>query len=314
VLDDITSRADDLSQVMGGVLWRKRDADWFGLKWRKLVAMSMVLHKASDEFGTDVWAFPFRLKGHVGDLWTDLELTLVTGTTREISAGYAAISGDEPVDQDIFAVGAHASIAYQLGPVELLAEFNYASGDHDPRPSTAWHGFSYARDFNVGLLLYEHILAFESSRSAAVGVEVLKGTGAESYPVSEVASDGRYFNAISIFPQVTWQALKGGEHDLKLRLGALFAWPAADGGLVDPVATMRSQDGEQIQDDAVNYHGGKPGSYYGTELDLQLSWTWKEFFCWTLEGAVLFPGSSLKDEHGQGVNSVFVENRFEFLF
>jgi hypothetical protein len=210
-------------------------------------------------------------------------------------------------------MGAHASVGFKLGPLEFTGQFNYASGDDDPRPSTPWNGFTYARDFNIGLLMFEHILAYETARSAAVGIQTLANEGASAFPLTEVASDGRFHNAMALFPQVTWNIHDSELHRVHMRLGTLFAWPAA-GGVVDPVATIRAEDGETITDDAVNYYGGKPGDYYGTEIDLQLGWQWAGNFAWTLEGAVLFPGSGLQNAHGKAVPSFLFENRFEVMF
>ena len=93
-----------------------------------------------------------------------------------------------------------------------------------------------------------------------------------------------------------------------------MAWPEAKLGAVDPVMTSLSEDGASIADDAVNFHGGDPGSYYGTEFDLQLGWTFRRNFHWTVEGAALLPGSSLEDENGDAVPSFLLENRLEFVF
>jgi hypothetical protein len=131
-----------------------------------------------------------------------------------------------------------------------------------------------------------------------------------------VQTDGRYTNAVSIFPQLYVDILDtaDGKHGLHLRTGALFAWPEATLGAVDPIRTILAEDGDTIVDDAKNFHGGNPGGYYGTELDLQIGYRFRQYFYWTLEGAVLFPGESLEDEHGDAVNAYLLENRFEFVF
>ncbi|MBL6976245.1 MAG: hypothetical protein ISR64_10980, partial [Deltaproteobacteria bacterium] len=145
-------------------------------------------------------------------------------------------------------------------------------------------------------------------RSAAVGIRNLKNLGTNSFPLTELATDGRFHNGIVFFPQVLYRP----HPTVGIRFGVLAAWAAAP--VVDPVMTLLSEDGKEIDDDAVNWHGGKPARYYGTELDIQVEWKFKDYFLWTVESAVLFPGGALKDESGNAVTSFLVENRFTFLF
>ncbi len=164
----------------------------------------------------------------------------------------------------------------------------------------------------MGLLLFEEILAYETARSAQVGIENLRNVQSDSFPITEAQSEGRFNNAIALFPQALFRIVDAPDHYVHVRLGALFAWTPA--GVADPILTSLAEDGNEIADDAINYHGGDPGHYYGTELDLQLGWTYHDTFVWTVEGASLLPGDALHDEHGDAVPSFFVENRFEVLF
>jgi len=261
-----------------------------------------------------VFAVPLRVRGTLGIVTVDVQGSVLFGGSREISEGFAALSGKDPRRQRILGIGADARVDVQVGWAELTLEAAYASGDDDPRSTTDLVTFGFARDFNLGLLLFEHLLAFESARSAAVGIENLAQLGADSFPLTEVATEGRFTNAIALFPQAKLQLLDTADHRLHARVGVLFAWPAATGGVVDPVLTTLREDGRRIDDDAVNFHGGDPGAYYGTELDLQLEWAWKDFFAWTVEGAVLFPGSSLRDEDGYAQTAFLFENRFVMAF
>jgi hypothetical protein len=312
VQDDVYSGNDDLMQVTAGLQWRVAEADWLGTEWRDLLVSALMVHKWSDEFDTSIWAFPFRARGAIGIVSLDLQYTFYTGGTREASEGFAVLTSKEPSRQDVLAMGAQALVDVFVGPVTLTFEADWATGDDDPRSGSDLASFTFSRDMNVGLLLFEHILAFESARSAAVGIENLAQLDSASFPLTEVATEGRFTNAFALFPQVTWQILPGPTHLLHARFGGLFAW--SDRGVVDPVMTALSEDGAEIADDAVNFHGGKPGSYYGTEIDAQIEWTFRDLFTWTVEGAVVFPGDGLQDENGDGVTSFMVENRFLFVF
>ena len=82
----------------------------------------------------------------------------------------------------------------------------------------------------------------------------------------------------------------------------------------DPIQSQQKRDGTSIQDDLVNFNGGKPGKFYGTELDARIQWRYLEHFAFDLEGAVLFPGDALQDQDGNAVRSVLVQGRTTFFF
>ncbi len=313
VQDDLTIGGDDLHQVAGSVIWKAKDVDWFGWDWDHFLFQVTVGGRFGDEFDTQVLSIPAVLDFAVGRWAFRGEFATIFGNTTEVSAGMQALREADAAkrvikNQDILGFGARAVLDATFGPVTATLEFDYASGDADPRDETAFTSFSFSRDRNVGLLLFEHVLAFETARSAAVGIENLANVGAASFPLTELASDGRFQNGIVFFPQVLYKPWDV----LGLRFGTMFAWSAEP--VVDSIMTLLSEDGEKISDDAVNWHGGKPGRYYGTELDLQVEFDWKGHFLWTVEGAVLFPGDALHDESGDAVPSFLVENRFTFLF
>lgn len=305
--------SDDLGQLGFALQWRTPELNALGLRFTDVLVSGFAVHLEDERFQTDVWAFPTRSNATVGPLYLEFQTAMITGSSREISEGFAALSSKEPSLQKINGMGLHALADYNFGPLTLTMQFDMATGDSDPRASTPITSFSFARDRNVGLLLFEHVLAFESARSVAVGIENLSSLNAASFPLTEVSTEGRFTNAIALFPQAQIHVLNKPRNKVDLRLGALFAWPQAD-GVVDPILTTLAEDGLRIDDDAVNFHGGKPGGYYGTELDAQLEWAFQDTFLWTIEAAVLFPGSSLQDENGDAANAYLLENRFTFLY
>jgi hypothetical protein len=331
VEDSIGYGGDNLHQLGGLIQWKAVKPRLFGWDWDSFLLqvslggrfgdpyktrLSWCRHKKSCEYTahhTQVLAGTILLEVGAGPVHFSGELIRLGGHTREISEGMAALrESDEAMrvvhDQDILAYGARGILDIEVGPVTGTLEFDYASGDADPRDDTRLTTFNYSRDANVGLLLFEHILAFETARSAGVGIENLQNVGAKSFPLTELSSEGRVHNAIIAFPQVLYRPWES----FHVRLGALFAWSAAP--VTDSIMTLLSEDGNQIKDDAVNWHGGKPARYYGTEFDLQLEWRYRKYFQWTVESAVLVPGAALQDEAGDAVPSFLIENRFTFIF
>lgn len=312
VQDQAHIQEDDLRQVNVFLSGRLGEADWFGLRWRDLQLSQVFVNKFGQQFNTDLYAFPFRLEGHVEGAYFNLQTSFITGQTKEVSEGLASLSGKEPSIQDFSQKGAHLFFEYDFGPIAPAIEFDYASGDDDVRSGSPLTSFSFARDFNVGLLLFEHILAFQTARAAAVGIENLSQLDSDSFPVTEIASQGRFSNAVAFFPQVRLDLVDTPRHKFHTRMGVLMAW--GDEPVVDPIATSLAEDGREIRDDSVNFHGGKPARFYGVEYDLQIEWTYEDFFTWTVEAAILNPGPALQDIDGQAVTSFMLENRFVFTF
>ena len=93
-------------------------------------------------------------------------------------------------------------------------------------------------------------------------------------------------------------------------LGALFAWAPASS--IDPIQSILAWDGEDLSDDALNYHGGKPADYWGTEIDLGLEVRYRELFELVIEAGLLLPGEGLQDENGDAVRSWMLETRATF--
>jgi len=313
VNDDVQIGSDDLHQALVALQWRAKNPAWGNGHVKNFLLQTGFGGRWGDEFNTQVFSVPVTLEFEAGPVHFLGEFSALFGHSREISEGFSALREPDPVkrviyDQTIRGFGARAILDLTFGPVTTTLEFDYASGDSDPRDETALQTFSFARDSNVGLLLFEHVLAFETARSAAVGIRNLKNLGTNSFPLTELATDGRFHNGIVFFPQVLYRP----HPTVGIRFGVLAAWAAAP--VVDPVMTLLSEDGKEIDDDAVNWHGGKPARYYGTELDIQVEWKFKDYFLWTVESAVLFPGGALKDESGNAVTSFLVENRFTFLF
>jgi len=263
-------------------------------------------YRWEDRFNTSIFALPIRLELEIADLWFRGELSYIRGTSRELSAGFGALTGAPVIEQDLKLTSARAILEYTLCPVTFRLEWGYADGDADPRTSTPLTTTSWPRDTNLGLLLFEHTLAFQSARSAAVGIENLRQVSAQSFPLTEVATEGRVTNVSALFPQVFWEVVP----ELRLKAGVLFAWTAR--AAVDPIQSLLLWDGNEIADDAINFNGGRPGHYWGTEIDLGLDWRFKEMFEVAVETGVLFPGDALQDENGDAVPSWMFETRFTF--
>ena len=249
-----------------------------------------------------------RAMSRFGPIHAGVDVAANIGTTREIAQAYQAITSDPVVDQSIRQLGARAVLRYDHRLFSVYLEGDYASGDGDPQVRTPLTQFTFAEDTNVGLLLFKHALGYQTARAAAAGVETLQRLGATSMPAEAIATRGAFTNAIAIFPQVDVRP----HPSILIRAGVLLAWAAAR--VVNPIASLQRRDGLTIEDDLVNFAGGKPARHYGTELDGRIQWRYADHFALDLEGALLLPGDALKDQDGYAVRSVLVEGRSTYFF
>jgi hypothetical protein len=243
-----------------------------------------------------------------GGVSAGFDMAANLGSTSEVAAAYHAITNDPIVDQTIAQVGARAVVRYDHRWFTLYLEGDYASGDDEPEAHTPLTQFVFSEDANVGLLLFKRTLAFQSARSSAAGVALLERLGAPSNPAAEVATQGAFTNALAVFPQIDVRPVTG----LMLRGGVLVAY--APERVIDPIASLQRRDGPNIEDDLINFAGGKPGHFYGVELDGRVQYRFLEHFILDLEGAVLFPGDALRNQDGYAVRSGMFQARTTFYF
>lgn len=246
----------------------------------------------------------------LGPFFLDLELAGAYGYTEEVPKTINVISpGFYPSDRlRVRAWGAQMNMGYRVGNWEFALEVDYASGDDDPKDDVA-EEFMFAEDTNVGLLLFEEVIAFERAQSAAAGTwNILNsyqalGRQPPSNPSTRVATNGSFANAIAVLPKVTYWFTD----NLYVRTGVLAAW--ADKDVIDPVV-MRTMAGNP----RVNFNGGPPARFYGVEVMGRLEWWVWNHFVFDMEGAYLTPGAALEDENGHALDAWMWEARMTFVF
>ncbi len=309
VYDNIASTADDARQFGGSIYYLQPEFTLGNVSGGDLKLSYQVAYRYSKAVDLKLLINVLELKVRLADFHFEAQAAVTSGETREISDALSLIRQRTPTKQDVLGWGMFMIADYDVGPVTFTLEFDYATGDSDPRPDNTVKNFYFSEDTQVGLLLFPHVLAYETARSAAAATANLKGLGADSLPSTRMATKGAVHNAIIFFPQLTYNITE----TIFLRGGVLAAWTQEP--LVDPYSTLRREDGERIDDDAINYHGGKPGDYYGTEFDLRLSIKlWREYFLFDLEGALLLPGDALYDINGDAAMSGLIEGRITFRF
>jgi hypothetical protein len=276
-------------------------------KSESLHAGLIAAYREGDQFDTQVLTFTGYAEHDVGMWRASLHHAEVLGRTREVSAGLAALSpaSGPPALQSIAAFGGYGEIA--IRPIDVIGletslEVYYASGNDRFTSNATLTQLTLAPDTNVGLHLFKNVIAYETARSAKLGATTVLATHPPSLPVADLATQGGLTNAVAIFPQV----MAAPTPWLFIRTGVLLA-PALV-PVVDPVGSLLSASGRPV-----NFNGGPPGRYWGTEFDAGLTIAALPGFLFDAEAAYLIPGDALRDRNGDAVNSLFVNFRATYV-
>jgi hypothetical protein len=302
VQDSPQSFSDDVNQFGGAIRFITPEAG----PLRDVYANVYLSHRWQESV-SGVSGAGARFHARWRDLRFGFDASMNFGSTREISMAYQKITNDPIVDQAVFQGGARVTVRYDKPKWGLYLEGDYASGSDDPTSRATLSQFTWSSDTNVGLLLFKQVLAFQTGRAAAAGVELLRRLGATTFPAQALSTEGAVTNAMVLFPQADFHPTK----DFLIRPGIMWAWTAVP--LIDPIASLQNHTSVNIKDNEVNYAGGKPGRFYGTELDLRLQYRYLEHFFFDVEGAVLFPGDALQNADGYAITSWLLQTRATFF-
>ena len=292
----------DVHQLGGGVRFIEPKLGPF----RDLFATAYVSERWQDGVST-VTGIGGRAYTRIGRFRAGLDAAMNIGATSEVSEAYQKITGDPVVSQKVLQGGARATLRYDWRRVGLYVEGDYASGSDDPTSRATLSQFTWSPDTNVGLLLFKQVLAFQTGRVAAAGTALLGRLGATTFPTQALDTQGAVTNAMVIFPQADFRPTPS----FLIRPGVMFAWTAVP--LINPVASLQNHTSVNLADNETNYAGGKPGRFYGTEIDLRVEYRFLEHFIFDAEGAVLFPGDALEDVDGYAVTSWLLQTRATFF-
>ncbi len=203
------------------------------------------------------------------------EFVGITGTTTQARNENAALL-------KLAQFGMALKTTYRVGRTFIYLDGGYASGDQNPSDDRV-ENFRFDRDYKVGLVLFDQVLAYQSGRSGVRAADPsLAGVAPEGADLLGTA--GSVTGAWYLFPRIRiamadWLDAYG---------GPLFAFSTAK--LTDPF-NSRISGGT-----SVNALGGRPGNYLGTELDLGVQARFKPITELTVtltgEGGLFLPGDA----------------------
>ncbi|MHC4836980.1 MAG: alginate export family protein [Planctomycetota bacterium] len=220
------------------------------------------------------------------DIRAAVEAVLVAGETE---------LGPNPDFQthDVLQMGAAAQVGVGWPMAGAVLDVLYASGDRNLDDGEQ-NGFSVDPNYEMGLLIYSHVLAAQTARDPIRAADPdLVGVPAED--LERLPTRGSATNTIAFFPKGWWRPVKG----LEIYGGPLFAFSEVE---LTSARTTRLAGGQSR-----NSLDGAPGRYYCTELDLGVRYGADVFgtqLTVGVEGGVLLPGDALVDANGDEIGTV----------
>jgi hypothetical protein len=239
---------------------------------------------------TDVWVVDVTGRTNVdlgsSHLFVEAEGALITGTSE------LAQSVDHP-EQVVLQFGGALRAGLDTGMIGWVVDMLYASGDQnvdDPEQNA----FKADPNFEMGLLLYRHVLGAHTARGAATASD-LTLVGVPSAGAERIPTRGGATNTVAIFPRLRLRPVDG----LEAYGGPLVAFSVVP--LLDP---FNSRLGGGLARNALD---GSPSNYLGLEIDAGLRYRaimhGSELTA-GIEGGTLFPGGAFVAADGSDMGTV----------
>lgn len=217
------------------------------------------------------------------------EIATINGTTTQARNDVAAVLRARQL-------GAAGKLKLTMPGGAVMFDVGYASGDQNPADDSI-DSFRFDRDFKMGLVLFDHVLAYQSARGSVRASDPdLVGTPPEGADL--IGTGGSISGAFYLFPRFKVALADW----LDAYAGPMFAW--SSGKLTDPFNT-RVAGGT-----ARNALNGVPGNYLGTEIDLGVQMR-RQLTSWlrltvTGEGGLFVPGDAFNFPGGGAMGTVMM--------
>jgi hypothetical protein len=250
-------------------------------------------------------SFHAPLPDHDGYLFGEAEAVLIRGTTTLSRTIDQTATGDE---EDVLTFGGAAKLGFvttattdtgrRFGRLVVSAEYGYASGDADPYDGTL-RRFSFDQNHNVGLVLFDHVMAWKTARAATIAQDPdivnRPAPGLDLFPSEGSISGATYVNPTVVVRPLHWLDLKG---------GVVIAQTTAD--LVSPFQAGALGN-------YANYEGGDERNHdLGVELDagvdVRLPLSNHLVVNGGVDAGVFLPGGAFENAAGEGMAEQFLVN------
>ena len=248
--------ADDVWEMVYVLRYAGEGIKLPGKQVGDITAGAYMVNRKQEETSSNVLILDAYLKAEVAGAFVEGEVLHVGGDTRAITLQNGDPDAEDPLYKKADIWGYVVRGGYQKELWTVGMEHGYASGDNSVTDER-FTGRPLAPDHNVGLLLYEEILA-----------RVTAETWGED--AMGLWSNGGVYNSRYIFPTARVRPLKNWE----IIGGFLVAWPDKPDGV-----RIRCAEGDDVE--CVEYNA--TSAALGWEADLAVKHKWHDHVNFTLE-------------------------------
>lgn len=272
---------DDVSEIILALLYSE--------KWG--IAGIYGGYRPQISTSTEAYFGDIYLKLNLYNITLEAESVYVHGHSRALQTSQN--QGKYIIDQACAA----SRIGYSGKFLKPSIEIGFASGDNNPLNRHVTQ-FTFHSDYNVGLILYEQVLAdlTEAMYQKFYTLGEYPPPGAE-----KMSTEGGVSNSFYVFPAITVNITEA----LSAVAGLLYArsiFPFVD--VVELIKTNYEK----------NLMGGEPSKELGWEVDGGIEWNLKKSFSAGLQGGYFSPGSAFRGLDGS-IHPVYtVQGRFTWEY
>lgn len=256
--------ADDVTEHVFFGIYSGKKRPMFG-SVGDLTAGFYAINRTQQETNSNVWIYDAYLSFLWKGLYLEGEWLTIQGQSSAISlpGAYDPTSESaDPLKKDVDITGYVGRVGYKQHDWSLVLETGYASGDENVADGL-FTGRPLSPDFNVGLIIYDQVLANASANSWGESAAALW-------------SQGSVYNSRYLHPVIRYSPIPNWE----LIAGYLHVWPDRPDGAIIQCAEGDTLNGEPL--DCAQY--GATAKDIGWEVDLALKARIHRHILFSLEG------------------------------
>jgi hypothetical protein len=195
--------ADDVTEHVGLMIYKGQNVPMFG-SLGDFTLGAYGIYRGQEETESTVYIWDVYTSILFNKMYVEGEILNIRGTSRAIVLPGSINEQGDPLLKDVDIWAYVARLGYKASNLTAYFETGYAGGD-DALADSDFTGRAIHADYNVGLLLYDQVLAIASANTLGESAEALSSKGG--------VYNSRYINPIIRFsPIENWEVIGGYVH------------------------------------------------------------------------------------------------------